>query len=112
MPHKVTRHACDHCGKAYASITAAKKHEEQCFYSESARACATCGHLKAEYWDHHWLEDGQDQCNWGYMAACEIQKDRVNGDDRHLQHGCPFWQKRTVKGTFKFGKTYIEKPTA
>ena len=42
MPKQIIRYKCNYCKKAYASKSAANKHENRCFHNEAVKSCVTC----------------------------------------------------------------------
>ena len=74
----------------------------------------TCAHLKAYPTEDHYLAGGEDCIQYGVEVDCDIEKNiesagMMNGSiEKVYRHNCGYHEIRTVKGTYKFGKTYIE----
>jgi DNA-directed RNA polymerase subunit RPC12/RpoP len=107
MTHAITKYVCDLCGREYANNSNALRHERKCYYAPANMACATCKHMMA-------IRQEVDEIRDFLLAECDIAYDledtgMCNGSVGHVFRSyCPGWENRTVKGTYKFGKTFIE----
>jgi hypothetical protein len=115
MTHLIRKYCCDYCDRDYATNAGAKRHEAKCYYDPANKACATCAHLIASNVEPHWLEMGEDVYKTMWVTECDISLDHEdtgmqNGSIQHrFRANCLGWELRKVEGTYKFGKTFIEK---
>jgi hypothetical protein len=113
MTHEKVKYLCNHCHREYIDKKRAEQHEVNCFYLPENQACVTCKHLMAIQEEHHHMAFSEDQCDVSTSIECDIELDKVENDiysqiTQTFQSHCGGWELRTVKGTHRFGKTWIE----
>lgn len=113
MTKEITKYQCDHCKREYVNKDRAERHEDKCYYDPANHACVTCAHLLACEDERHEMWDGHDHCTVFWDVDCDLDLAKTylpgEGYQNTFKHNCDSWEPRTVEGTYKFGKTFIEK---
>lgn len=82
VAYPTVRHRCEHCRRSYASVTAARRHEADCYRNPASKSCPSCAHYKSVDWE---------ECAIGLAEYDE----RSHPDDwapRHIwTKSCPAW---------------------
>ena len=89
-PYDCIRHRCDFCRRSYASVTKARRHEEECWRNPATRSCPTCIHFQPSPFI---------DCALG-LGTYDASEHYPEDDPRfHWEQNCPSWAAITLEPT-------------